>query len=327
MKPFAFLEPASVAEAVRMLGETEQGNARPIAGGSDLLGELKESTAHYERLVSLGRIAGLDEIDFTDDTLRLGARVTLATLEHEARLSGPWALLAEAARGVATPEIRNQGTLGGNLCQRPRCLHYRSRWLDCRKKGGANCPAEASEHQGYLSVFGGQGCVATCPSDLAPPLLALDATAAVAGPAGERTLPLADFFAGPEHDVRREHVLGPDELLTHVIVPRPHEDWRGTYLKARERTAGDFALVSAAFGCRLADGRMRDVRLVLGGVAPVPRPCPEAAALLEGEAPSEALAERAGQTAFADARPLAHNAYKLQLGRAVVARAIAQVSV
>ncbi|HKI96984.1 MAG TPA: xanthine dehydrogenase family protein subunit M [bacterium] len=324
MKAFAFLEPASVGEAVTRLAEG--GSARIIAGGSDLLGELKEGTAHYERLVSLGRIGSLRAIAPAGDGLRIGAAVTLAELEHERRLAGPYRLLAEAARGVATPEIRNQGTLGGNLCQRPRCLHYRSPWIDCLKKGGTDCPAKDSEHQPYLAVMGASDCFAAHASDLAPPLLALDAAVVVAGPAGERTLPLAEFFTGPERDVRRENVLGPDEVLTAVVLPGRAADWRGTYLKARERTAGDFPLVSVAFGARMEGGVLREVRLVLGGVAPVPWPCPQAAALLEGQAPTAEIAARAAEAAFESARPLAGSAYKVQLGRALVTRAIEQVA-
>lgn len=331
MKPFAFVEPASVGEAVRLLTDGAAGPAgagtRLIAGGSDLLGELKDGLVHYGRLVSLGRIEALRAIVPAGEGLRIGAAVTLAELEHAPQLDGPYRLLAEAARGVATPEIRNQGTLGGNLCQRPRCLHYRSHWVPCCKKGGADCPARASEHQPYLAVLDTGGpCVAANASDLAPPLLALGATAHVTGPAGERDVPLAAFYVGPQADLRRETVLGDDEVLTAVTLPARPADWRGAYLKARERTAGDFPLVSAAFGCRVQGGTLRDVRLVLGGVAPVPWPAIQAAAVLEGQAYSPERAAQAAAAAFADAVPLAHNAFKLELGRALVARAIAQVA-
>jgi xanthine dehydrogenase YagS FAD-binding subunit len=327
VKPFAWSEPASLDEALRLLSAADAGGVRAIAGGSDLLGELKEGTAQVGRLVSLARIAALQEIAPEGGGLRIGAGVTLAQLEGEPRLAGPYRLLAEAARGVATPEIRNQGTLGGNLCQRPRCLHYRSPWIACLKKGGTDCPARESAHQPYLALLGaGAGCVASHASDLAPPLLALDASVRVAGPGGERTLPMAQFFAGPERDVRRENVLAADELVTAVLLPARAADWRGTYLKARERTAGDFPLVSVACGARRDGAALREVRIVLGGVAPVPWPCPRAEALLEGRAVTPQTAAQAAQAAFADAAPLAGNAYKLELGRALVARAILQVA-
>jgi xanthine dehydrogenase YagS FAD-binding subunit len=323
MKPFAWLEPTTLAEAIAALGQGA-GSARPIAGGSDLLGELKDGIAHYGRLVSLARIEALRTIAPEGKGLRIGAAVTLAQLEHEPRLAGPLRILAEAARGVATPEIRNQGTLGGNLCQRPRCLHYRSPWIDCLKKGGSGCPALESSHQPYLSVMGGPGCHAVHASDLAPPLQALEATVEIAGARGGRTLPLAEFFAGPEQNVRRENVLAPDELLTAVLVAPPADDWQGTYLKARERTAGDFPLVSVAFGCSRSDGHLRHVRMVLGGVAPTPLRCAAAEALLEGQSPTPALAAEAARVAFERSAPLAHNAYKIDLGRALVARAVEQ---
>jgi xanthine dehydrogenase YagS FAD-binding subunit len=325
VKPFTFAEPTQLSEAIHLL---HAGGAltRPIAGGSDLLGELKEGTAQAEHLVSLSRIAELREVTDTAAGLRLGAGLTLAQLEREPRLTGPFRIVAEAARGVATPEIRNQGTLGGNLCQRPRCFHFRSPWLDCLKKSGATCPAEHSPHQHYLSIFGGPRCFAVHASDLAPPLLALDASLVIAGRAGERTLALRDFFAGPEADPRRENVLGAGDVVRAVLLPKAPERWSGTYLKSRERTAGDFPIVSIAAGCDRSGGVLHGVRLVLGGVAPVPRPCPEAEALLEGQVPSEALVQRAVKFAFQGATPLGGNGYKVDLGRALVARAIRQVA-
>ncbi|HEX7928014.1 MAG TPA: FAD binding domain-containing protein, partial [bacterium] len=298
-----------------------------IAGGSDLLGELKEGTARADHLISLSRIAELRDVAETPEGLRLGAGMLLVQVEREPRLTGPYRILAEAARGVATPEIRNQGTLGGNLCQRPRCFHFRSKWLDCLKRTGDACPAEHSEHQHYLSIFGGPRCFAVHASDLAPPLLTLDASLVIAGHAGERTLPLREFFAGPDADPRRENVLRADEVIRAVLLPKPPAPrWNGTYLKSRERTAGDFPIVAIAAGCDRSGGTLRHVRLVLGGVAPAPRPCPEAEAALEGQSPNEALVQRAVDLCFREATPLGSNAYKVDLGRAIVARAIRQVA-
>ena len=322
MKPFEFAAPETVPEALSLLSR----GAHPIAGGSDLLGELKEGIAHFPSLVSLARIGELREIRHEPAGLAIGAGVTLAELAAEPRLLGPYRILAEAARSVATPEIRNQGTLGGNLFQRPRCLHYRSPWVSCAKKGGAGCPAAASPYQPYLSVFGGSGCYAVHASDLAPSLIALRAAARIAGARGQRSLNVAGLFSVPEADVRREHVLAPGEILTTVVLPPMPPDWKGTYLKARERAAGDFPLVSVAFGAWLAEGRLTHVRMVLGAVAASPRPCPEAEAVLEGQAPSEALIRQAAQAAFAQASPLEHNGYKLELGRALIARAVAQIA-
>jgi xanthine dehydrogenase YagS FAD-binding subunit len=325
VRPFAFVEPDSLEEVIRLLtaGGTQ---SRLIAGGSDLLGELKDDVASYERLVSLAGVAALRQVREDRGGLCLGALVTVAELEYDPRLRGPYRILAEAARSVATPEIRNQGTLGGNLCQRPRCFYYRHALTPCLKKGGADCPAVDSPYQAYLSIMGGQGCYSVHASDLAPSLLALEAQVSIADPSGVRTMPLERFFLGPERDVRRENVLTADGVLTAVILPAALPHWRGTYLKARERTAGDFPLVSVAVGYALDDGLIRQARMVLGGVAPVPWRCPAAEAILEGQQPSAALAARTAATTLANARPLAHNAFKVDIGRALVERAIMAVA-
>jgi xanthine dehydrogenase YagS FAD-binding subunit len=325
VRPFAFVEPKCLDEAIRLLA-AGPGQARLIAGGSDLLGELKDEVVAYERLVSLAGLEELRQMREEGGGLRLGALVTVAQLEYDPRLQGPYRILAEAARSVATPEIRNQGTLGGNLCQRPRCLYYRHALTPCLKKGGADCPALESPYQAYLSVMGGYGCYCVHASDLAPPLMALGAQVALAGPSGERVLPLERFFAGPERDVRRENVLADDEVLTAVTLPAGLPGWQGTYLKARERTAGDFPVVSVAIGYALEDNLIHQARLVLGGVAPVPWRSPAAEAVLEGQHPSPELAVRAAAAALADAQPLSHNAFKVEIGRASVARAIMAVA-
>jgi xanthine dehydrogenase YagS FAD-binding subunit len=325
MRPFEFIEPTTLAEVVRLL-HTGAGQARVMAGGSDLLGELKDDVVHYERLVSLAGVTELRAMQQDDTGLRLGALVTIAELEYEPRLQGPYGLLAEAARSVATPEIRYQGTLGGNLCQRPRCLYYRSGLISCLKKGGTDCPALAGPYQDYLSIMGGHGCFIVHASDLAPPLLVLGAHVLLTGPDGTRTLPIEQFFAGPERDVQRENVLAQDEILTAVTIPTPLPHWRGTYLKARERTAGDFPLVSVALGYALEDGAIQHVRLALGGVAPTPWRSPQAEAVLAGQTPSPDLAVRAAAAAFSEARPLPHNAFKVDLGRTLLARAIMAVA-
>ena len=325
MRPFEFVEPSTLDEVVSLLqGRTQQTHL--IAGGSDLLGELKDDVVHYERLVSLAGITALQDLRQDETGLHVGALVTVAQLEHEPRLQGPYRILAEAARGVATPEVRNQGTLGGNLCQRPRCLYYRSALSPCLKKGGTDCPAATSPYQDYLSIMGGHGCFSVHASDLAPPLIALGGDVTLTGPTGERTLPLEQFFAGPERDVQRENVLAEAEVVTAVILPPLPLSWRGTYVKARERTAGDFPLVSAAVGYTLDDGAIQHARVVLGGVAPIPWRSPQAEAVLTGQSPAPELAARAAEAALAAAQPLRHNAFKLDIARALIARAIMAVA-
>ena len=324
MRAFTFEAPTTLAGAFALL-QAHAERALPIAGGSDLLGLLKDDVVHYEHLISLAGIAELRGLRLTQDGLHIGALVTLSELEYDARLQGPYRMLAEAARGVATPEIRNQGTLGGNLCQRPRCFHYRSALIPCLKKGGATCPAIESPYQQYLSVMGGHGCFCVHASDLAPVLMAMGGGVWIAGPAGQRSVRLESFFAGPDHDVQRENILAPGEVITAVTVPALSENWRGAFLKARERTAGDFPLVSVAIGFALRHGVIQQARVILGGVAPVPWRSRAAEAALEGLVPSEEVAEQAASAAFAAAQPLAHNDYKVDIGRALVARAVRAV--
>ena len=324
MRPVTFVEPVDLVGVFEALSGAE--SSRIIAGGSDLLGELKEGSAAYDRLVSLGGIDALRGIESGPEGLRIGGLTTISQLEHAPELSGPYRILAEAARSIATPEIRNQGTLGGNLCQRPRCLHYRQVLVNCLKKGGTGCPAAQTPYQSYLSVFGAAGCFAVNASDLAPPLIALDATAVIEGSNGRRELPLESFFAGPETDPTRENVLAPVEVLTAVQVPSMPPSWRGLYAKSRERTAGDFAVVSLALGCELQGGRMSHVRVVLGGVAPTPLRIRAAEAALEGNEPSEAVAAAAADAALGGATPLEHNAYKLDLARALITRGVARLA-
>ena len=325
MRPFAFVEPTSLQEVIQQLA-LGQGQARLIAGGSDLLGELKDDVVSYSRLVSLAGIEELRRIRDDGGGLRLGALVTITQLEYDPHLNGPYRIVAEAARSVAMPEIRAQGTLGGNLCQRPRCLYYRHALTPCLKKGGTDCPALESPYQAYLSIMGGHGCYSVHASDLAPPLIALGAQVSIVGPSGARDLPLEQFFSGPEQDVRRENVLAVDEVLTAVTLPPALPGWQGTYLKGRERTAGDFPIVSVAVGYALDAGCVRQARLVLGGSAPVPWRSPAAEGVLEGQVPSPELAARAAAVALGNAKPLSHNAFKVQIGHALVERAILAVA-
>ena len=325
MKPISFVEPASLAAVISELSDGG-GSARLIAGGSDLLGELKEGSAEYRRLVSLGGLDGLRDIESGPEGLRLGALTTISRLELGPELSGPYRILAEAARSIATPEIRNQGTLGGNLCQRPRCLHYRHPLVGCLKKGGDGCPAADTPYQAYLSVMGGAGCYAVNASDLAPPLIALDAVATLEGPSGSREIPMGSFFTGPDVDPSRENVIEPGEVLTSVAVPAPPSGWRGSFSKSRERNAGDFAIVSLAIGYELQSGRMSHVRVVLGGVAPTPLRSVAAEAVLAGNEPAEPVAAAAADAALANATPLAHNAFKLDLARALIVRGVTRLT-
>jgi xanthine dehydrogenase YagS FAD-binding subunit len=233
--------------------------------------------------------------------------------------------LAEAAAVAATPQLRNVATIGGNVLQRPRCWYFRSRYVDCWLKGGADCPARDGQNQ-YHALFGRGPCLAVHPSDLAPALLALDAEARLRGPGGERSVALVDLFALPDEGRRTETRLGDDELIVSIRVPAPAEGARSTYLKAMDRRVWAFALVGVAVSARLERGRLADPRVVLAGVAPIPWRAGAAEERLRGAEPNAELLDRAAEAALEGARPLAQNRYKVPLARALVRRALAAVT-
>jgi xanthine dehydrogenase YagS FAD-binding subunit len=225
-----------------------------------------------------------------------------------------------AASQVASPQIRNMGTLGGNINQRPRCWYYRSESYNCYKKGGDFCFAVTGENQ-YHAVLGGELCYIVHPSDTAPALVALNATARIVSDAGERSVPFEEYFTGPRIDVKRENVLGPTDVLAEILIPEPAAGAKGVYLKVRERSVWDFATVSVAV--QVSSG---DARIVLGGVAPTPLRVPAAENVIKGKPIDDALAKQAADQAFIGARPLTNNAYKVDMGKEIVRRALMMVA-
>ena len=329
MKAFEWTNPTSVNEAVKMLTVTSPGDIdeapRPIAGGQDLLTTMKDYTSRPVRLVNLKNIRGLNKITLNARGLTIGALVTLTELEEHAGVRKSFPGLAEAALSIATPQIRNLGTVGGNLCQRPRCWYFRLEEVICFKKGGNECYAASGENK-YNAIFGGGPSFIVHPSDLAPVLVALGATVTVMGSAGKRVIPLDKFFTLPsEGNIRRENVLKNEEIITEIYVPSSPLAARSTYLKFKERESLDFALASAAVAVRLAPNRtVAEARIVLGGVAPIPWRVPEAEKFLVGkELKPDVLAET-GKIALAGAQPLEKNAYKVPLAHTLVRRALAR---
>ena len=337
MQPFEYVEARCVQEAVELLA-AQPGEAQIIAGGTDLLSEIKDGVATPRRLISLAGIPGLHTISDTGQGLAIGAMATITQVAEHPAVGSNYTALGEAASGLATPQIRNTGTLGGNLNQRPRCWYYRHPLTVCLKKGGDHCYAVAGASK-YLCVTGGDRCYIVHPSDTAVALVALDAVVEIAGPSGVRTLPLEDFFAGPGRDLARENVLGPGELVTRVLLPDPNSavgptgemggnndtPSRSLYLKAREREAGDFALVSVAAAITLEGTILARASVVLGGVAPVPYRAREVEEYLGGTEASQVDAAYAGSLALPDARPMAENAYKVILARNLVKRAVGRL--
>lgn len=321
MNPFRFVDAQSPEHAVSLL-EADPSGARPLAGGTDLMGEIKEGVVEPATLVSLASLPGMAGVERTADGLIIGTMTTLAELEADEALARDYPALAQAVASVATPQIRNVGTLGGNLCQRPRCWYYRSPLFDCRKKGGAICFAVNGSSK-YHAILGGVDCYIVHPSDIAPVLIALGAEATLVGPGETRTLPLEDFFAGPERNIEAETVLETGELLTRVFVPAPVSGQRSVYLKARERRTQDFALASVAASLRVTGGVVERASLVLGGVAPTPWRAAAAEDALRGVPVAEVDADAVGQLAVRDARPLRDNHFKVRLAASLVRRAVA----
>ena len=322
---FRLLQPASLGDALAMLADNPDA-VMPIAGGTDLLSEIRDGTAAASVLVALDGIAdaGLHGITPTaGGGLRIGALTTIADIAAHDGICRDYTALAEAAGGLATPQVRNLGTLGGNLNQRPRCWYYRHPLTVCLKRGGDRCYALAGVGK-YLCVTGGDRCFIVHPSDTAVALSALGAAVGIAGASGAvRTVPIADYFTGPGVDVTRENILQPGELLTEITLPPPAPGQRSVYLKARERESGDFALVSVAASVAVSGGRVAQAAIVLGGVAPTPYRAAGAAEYLLGRDAGAVDAAEAGARALRDPRPLPDNAYKVPLAANLVRRAVA----
>ena len=331
MKSFEWTNPASVSEAVKMLGVSTPGDIdeapRPIAGGQDLLTTMKDYTSRPVRVVNLKNIRGLNQIKVNGRGLTIGALVTLSELEEHAEVRKSFPGLAEAAHSIATPQIRNLGTVGGNLCQRPRCWYFRLEEVNCLKKGGSECYAATGENK-YNAIIGGGPSYIVHPSDLAPMLLALGASVTVVGAKGKRTIPLDKFFTLPsEGNIRRENVLKNEEIITEIVVPSSPVAAHSTYLKFKERESLDFALASAAVAVQLGVNReVKDARIVLGGVAPIPWRVPAAEKFVIGKSLTPDVLAETAKIALAEAKPLEKNAYKVPLAQTLVRRALAKAA-
>ncbi len=331
MKAFEWLSPTTVSEAVNALKSVPapkdpDDGARPIAGGQDLLTTMKDYITRPTRVVNLKSIRGLDRI-LPDGKggLRIGALVTLAQLADHPVVRRNFRGLSEAAHSIATPQIRNLGTVGGNLCQRPRCWYFRLEEVVCLKKGGTECYAATGENK-YHAIFGGGPSYIVHPSDLAPMLVALGASVSVAGSTGKRVIQLEKFFTLPaEGNLRRENVLKNDEIITDIHVPASRFAAHSTYLKFKERESMDFALVSVAAAVAMGPNKtIAGARLVLGGVAPIPWRVPKAESFLVGKTMNNDVLTNAARIALAGAEPLEKNGYKIPLAQALVRRALAK---
>jgi xanthine dehydrogenase YagS FAD-binding subunit len=323
MRAFSNSNPKSVRDAVAMLSQAKQQgrNASIVGGGSDLLGMVKEHLISPDVLVNLKTIRGMDQIETQRGGIKkIGGLITLDTLSRHPRIRKEYTVLAEAAENVGTPQIRNAGTLAGNVCQRPWCWYFRN-GFPCLKNGGNICFSASGENQ-FHAIFGGGPSYIVHPSDTAPALVALDAEFHIAGPTGERMLPASEFFQLPRVDASRENVLAKDEVLTAVQLPSARPGTRSTYHKVLDREAWTHAVVSAAIVLEVDQQICRNARIVLGGVAPIPWRLPKVEAMLVGQRITPELAAKAGEAAVEGAHPLAKNKYKVPLTNAVVKRTL-----
>lgn len=323
MRPFAYVRAGSVTEAARLLGKS----SAALAGGTDLLGLMKAGVAGPERLVDLTRIEGLRGWSRERGAgLRIGALTALVDLEESEQLARYLPIVRQALADAATPQLRTMGTVGGNLLQRNRCWYFRDEAFPCWLKGGTRCFAVDGESTYHAIVGTDGGCNRVSPSDLAPALIAHDARVVLASARGTRTIALAELFADPALHRREEHTIRAGEVLTHVVIPDAALQRRGTYLKAMDRKAWSFALVSVAVAARVRDGRLRDTRIVLGGVAPVPWRAEAAEREIDGRPFGDAAASRVADVLLAGAQPLKDNAYKIPLAKELVRRALARLA-
>lgn len=318
MRPFDLVPATTVDDALMALGPTW--DQRLLAGGTDVLPALKDDVYTTTRLVSLSRIADLKQFSEDEAGLHIGALVTLDNLLDAPLVRDRYPTLWHAIRLAASPQLRNMGTLGGNLGQDSRCWYYRGPF-QCWLKGGDTCYARDGENRLH-AIFDQSPCVSTHPTDPGTALLALDARLRIQSPRGETTRPLAEHFAPPTTERRRLNTLAPDEVIVGIDVPAPAPGARGLYLKAMDRAAWSFALVSVAVVLDMAGGQARDVRLVLGGVANTPWRAQAAEAALRGRPLDDTTIATAARAATDGAKPLAHNGYKVELAQALVRQAL-----
>jgi len=289
------------------------------AGGVDLLDLMKDGIASPQRLVNIRQISGLDKISEDEGGLRIGPLVTLTEIEEHPVIQKKYAALSQAASRIATPQIRNMATIGGNLVQRPRCWYFRSEDFHCRKKGGTHCFAQDGEND-YHAIFDNRVCAIIHPSGVAVPLVALNGRVEITTKKGKREVALEEFFVSPVHNVRRENILEPGELITAIFVPA--SDARNVYYKQGEKESFDWPIADVAVALTMQGSRCSQASVVLGGAAPYPYRAKAAEAKLKGNEITEDTARAAAEAAMANAMPLEKNAYKIPIFEAIIRRTI-----
>jgi xanthine dehydrogenase YagS FAD-binding subunit len=320
---FSYVRPGTLKEAVHHLAE--QG-AHVHAGGTDLLTCLRERLFGVRKVVSLKELADLHGVrEMSGGGLQIGALTTITAVAENPVIRSRYAGLSQGASEVASPQLRNQGTIGGNLCQKPRCWYYRGEF-HCLRKGGGTCFAAQGENQ-FHCIFGSDDiCFIVHPSDTAPPLVALNAQLRIVGPDGERTLAVEDLHVLPTSDVQRETWLQPGEIIVAVHIPPPPGNLRTSYRKVRARRAWDFALAGVALALQFDGDTVVAGRVVLSGAAPVPWRSRSVEKIIRGKALTRHTIAAAAEAVVEGAQPLAKNAYKIPLFRGVIEEELERIS-
>jgi len=323
VKNFEHVSATSVEHALSTLAKYGP-EGRVMAGGQDLLFRIKKYIVQPRCVVDIKTIPGLSYVRPGADGLRIGALTTLSEIASSPHLRNGCSVLAQAAGVVASPQIRNLGTAGGNLCQDVWCWYLQD-GFSCWKSGGKFCDLAGGDSRYYGSIMGGHLCLSNHPSDLAPALAALDARIHVASPRGKRSVPILEFLPGHQWvgETLQSHALQPDEIVTEIDVP--FHPTRSIYLKSAPRKSWDFALSSVAVSVVMDNEICKDLRIAFGGIATHPYRSPEAESLVKGNKITEALAAEAAETALSKAKPLKMNGYKLDLSKVLLRRALMAV--
>ncbi|MEO6164167.1 MAG: xanthine dehydrogenase family protein subunit M [Candidatus Binatia bacterium] len=323
MKSFENIDAKSVKEAVGLLQKFNQQKklAAVVGGGSEYLQLMKDHVVEPDYVINLKTIPGLDYIREERGGFRLGALAKLADIEEHGAVREKLLILADAAGDAASPQIRNAGTIAGNICQRPFCWYFRSSNFTCLRKGGQLCYTVTGDGR-FHAILGAGPSYIVHPSDTAPALVALGAQIKIAGPAGDKTIPLEKFFVLPSVDYRRENVLNPGEIVTEIFVPTPKTGSKGFHHKVRERLAWDHAIVAVDTIVESSGGVVRHASVIMGGVAPIPWRAAKAEEFLRGKRLDEATAKQAGELALEGAKPLKDNIYKIKLAQELIQRGL-----
>jgi len=332
MNKFSWYEAKSVEDALSKVNATASDilgkapNSSSVifkAGGIDLLDLMKEGLVNPATIVSIKNIPGLDKIEYSEqDGLKIGANVTLEELEKNAIIQEKYLAIHQSVSHAGTAQLRNSATLGGNLAQRTRCWYFRSIDHQCYRKGSGTCYAQEGENE-FHAIMNNQTCASVHSSSVSTALMAFNATVEIAGPNGKtRSVVMNEFFVDPETDSRTENILASNELIAGITIPAVNESIKSYYIKQGARESHDWAIADVAVVMEMSGGRCENAEIVLGAAAPVPVKAEDAAKKLKGKSINESVASSAGKASVKGATPLANNAYKVSIFRAIVERAI-----